>query len=199
VQVLVPRVVKQELRSRLEHIRRTVEAAVLQGAPDLGGTEETTHAFLAALHVWCPSVRDEAADLRAVLDQLEPVAAEYGVTPVSLFAHLEALAKDSGPAAGVADTGWVRRRLHRRGLTKKSGDASEEAQEIDAEAVVRGPFEALDLQGDVDRADALLSEGDTWAIEAFAAIAERVARDAVPPPRDDHVSQACQRSTGGRA
>jgi hypothetical protein len=173
-QVLIPRVVKQELRSRLEHVRRTVEAAVLQGAPDLGSAEETTHAFLSALHVWCPSVRDEGADLRAMLDQLEPTADEYGVTAVDLFAHLEALAKGSGPAAGVVDAGWIRRRLHRRGLTKKSGDAFEAAQKIDAEAVVRGPFEALDLQDEVDRAEALLSEGDAGAVEAFGAIAQRL-------------------------
>jgi len=170
----VPGVVKEELRSRLIQVERAVEKAIEGGAPDLGGAKQATHLFLSTLHVWCPSVRDEGADLRAVLDQLEPIAGEYDVTAVDLFAHLEALAKSSGPAAGVVDAGWIRRRLHRRGLIKKSGDAAHAMQQIDAEAVVRGPFEALDLQADVDRAEAMLSEGDAKAIEAFGAIAERL-------------------------
>jgi hypothetical protein len=174
VQPFVPGVVRKELRSRLTHVERTVEKAIAGGAPDLGGAKQATHLFLSALHVWCPSVRDEGADLRAVLDQLDPIADEYGLTAVDLFAHLEALAKTSGPAAGVVDAGWIRRRLHRRGVIKKSSDPADVMQQIDAEAVVSGPFAALDLQADVDRAEAMLTVGDAKAIEAFGSIAERL-------------------------
>jgi hypothetical protein len=170
----VPRVVKQELRSRLTQVEETVQKAIDGGAPDLGGAKQATHLFLSSLHVWCPSVRDEGADLRRVLDQLEPIADEYGLSALDLFAHLEALAKSSGPAAGVVDTGWIRRRLHRRGVIKKSSDAADVMQQIDAEAVVSGPFAALDLQADVDRAETMLNEGDDGAIEAFGAIAKRL-------------------------
>jgi len=104
-QPFVPGVVRKELRSRLTHVERTVEKAIAGGAPDLGGAKQATHLFLSSLHVWCPSVSDEGADLRAVLDQLDPIADEYGVTALDLFGHLEALAKTSGPAAGVVDTG----------------------------------------------------------------------------------------------
>jgi hypothetical protein len=173
-QPFVPGVVRKELRSRLTHVERTVEKAIAGGAHDLGGAKQATHLFLSALHVWCPSVRDEGADLRAVLDQLEPIGDEYGVTAVDLFAHLEALAKASGPAAGVVDAGWIRRRLHRRGLIKKSSDPVDAMQQIDAEAVVSGPFAALELQAEVDRAEAMLIDGDAKAIEAFGAIAERL-------------------------
>jgi hypothetical protein len=173
-QPFVPGVVRKELRSRLTHVERTFEKAIAGGAPDLGGAKQATHLFLSSLHVWCPSVSDEGADLRAVLDQLDPIADEYGVTALDLFGHLEALAKTSGPAAGVVDTGWIRRRLHRRGLIKKSSDPADVMQQIDAEAVVSGPFAALNLQGDVDRAEAMLTDGDARAIEAFGAIAERL-------------------------
>jgi hypothetical protein len=54
-----PGVVKEELRSRLTHVERTVEKAIAGGAPDLGGPTQATHLFLSSLHVWCPSVRDE--------------------------------------------------------------------------------------------------------------------------------------------
>jgi hypothetical protein len=130
--------------------------------------------FLSALHVWCPSVRDEGADLRGVLNQLDPIADVYGVTAVDLFGHLEALAKASGPAAGVVDAGWIRRRLHRRGVIKKSSDPADVMEQIDAEAVVSGPFRARNLQADVDRAEAMLTDGDAGAIEAFGAIAEQL-------------------------
>jgi len=126
----------------------------------MAGVEETTHALLSALYVWCPSVRDDGADFRAILDQLQPIADDYeGTTPLDLFGHLEALAKRSGPAAGVVDAAWVRRRLHRRGLIKKSEDAAAITKEIDAEAVVNGPLEALDLQRRVDEAESLLDKG----------------------------------------
>jgi hypothetical protein len=173
-QPFVPGVVREPLKSRLTHVERTVEKAIAGGAPDLGGAKRATHLLLSALHVWCPTVRDEGADLRKVLDQLDPIANEYGVTAVDLFGHLEALAKGSGPAAGVVDAEWIRRRLHRRGLVKKSSDPADLMQQTDAEAVVSGPFEALDLQADVDRAEAMLTDGDAGAIGAFGAIAERL-------------------------
>jgi hypothetical protein len=173
--VFAPRVVRQELRSRLEHVERTVEKAIANGAPDLGGVARTTHALLSVLHVWCASVRDDGSDYRDVLKQLEPIADEYeNTSAVDLFAHIEALARGSGPAAGVVDAGWVRRKLHRRGLTKKSGEGSEAPEKIVAEAVVSGPFEALGLQHKVEEADALLNKGDPRAIEAFDEIAEQL-------------------------
>jgi hypothetical protein len=173
-QPFVPGVVREPLRARLTHVERTVEKAIAGGAPDLGGAKQATHLFLSALHVWCASVRDDGADLRAILDQLDPIADEYGVTALDLFGHLEALVKASGPAAGVVDVGWIRRRLHRRGLSKRSSDPADVMQQIDAEAVVSGPFAALDLQADVYRAEAMLTDGDAKAIEAFGAIAERL-------------------------
>jgi hypothetical protein len=128
--VLAPGVVRKELRTRLGYVERVVELAIEQGAPDLGGVGQTTHALLSVLHVWCPSVGDDGADLRTVLDQLRPIADEYeSTTPLDLFGHLEALVRGSGPAAGVVDAEWVRRRLHRRGLIRKSEDAA---------AIVRG-------------------------------------------------------------
>jgi len=173
--VVAPRIVKEDLRRRLGYVERVVEIAIQEGAPDLGDVTQTTHALLSVLHVWCPSVGDEGADLRDVLDQLQSIADEYENTAaLDLFAHLEALVRVSGPAAGVVDAAWVRRRLHRRGLIKKSGDVAEVIQQIDAEAVVSGPFEALDLQADVDRAEAMLVAGDAKAIEAFGAVAERL-------------------------
>jgi hypothetical protein len=173
-QPFVPGVVREPLRSRLTHVERTVEKAIAGGARDLGGAKQATHLLLSALHVWCPSVRDEGADLRGLLDQLDPIADEYGVTAVDLFAHLEALAKAAGLAAGVVDVGWIRRRLHRRGLVKKSSDPADVMEQIDAEAVVSGPFRARNLQADVDRAEAMLSAGDAGAVEAFGAIAEQL-------------------------
>ena len=180
--VIAPGLVKEQLRTRLRYVERVVELAIEQGAPDLGGVGQTTHALLSVLRVWCPSVGDDGADLRGVLDQLRPIADGYeNTTPVDLFGHLEALARGSGPAAGVVDTEWVRRRLHRRGLVKKSEDAAAIVKEIDAEAVVSGPLEALDLQRQVDEAEALLDKGDAKAVEIFGEVAERLKNSLYEP------------------
>jgi hypothetical protein len=88
--VLRPGVVGQELRTRLGYVERVVALAIEHGAPDLGGVGQTAHALLSVLRVWCPSVGDDGADLRAVLDQLRPIADGYeNTTPLDLFGHLE--------------------------------------------------------------------------------------------------------------
>jgi hypothetical protein len=180
--VVAPRVVNEDLRKRLAHIERIVEIAIQEGAPDLGGVEQTTHALLSVLHVWCPLVGDEGTDLRDVLDQLQSIANEYeDTTALDLFAHLEALAKLSGPAAGVVDAAWVRRRLHRRGLIKRSENAAAVVKEIDAEAVVSGPLEALDLQPLVEEAESLLDKGDARAVEIFGEVAESLRNSPYAP------------------
>ncbi|MEU7618771.1 hypothetical protein AB0B27_22115 [Micromonospora rifamycinica] len=174
-EVVRPRVVDEKYRTRLTRVRDAVAAAIAAGAPDLGGTERTTHQLLAALHVWRPMVEDDGEQYRAALDQLRPVADSFSVTPASLFAHLEALAKDWGPRAGVVDAASVWRQLRRRGLSGSgSSPALLDGEEIDVDAVVRGPIEALNLRREVDAAEAWLAAGEPAAVDAFAAIAERL-------------------------
>jgi hypothetical protein len=174
--VFVSGVVEQKLRLRLERVQEAVAAAIARGAPDLGGVEQTAHQLLAALQVWRPTVSDNGSDLRAALDRLQPVADAFGVTSADLFSDLVSLAQSWGPVAGVVVADDVRRRLRWRGRRETSKDAAtaSSADKIDADAVVRGPLEALNLQPEVKRAEELLREGDPSAVEAFAAVAQRL-------------------------
>src|SRR5262249_37909971 len=69
-EVFQPGVVNQKVCARLTQVRNTVEAAFVQGAPDLGGVDRSTHALLSALHVWRVFDDDDGADYLAALDRL---------------------------------------------------------------------------------------------------------------------------------
>lgn len=175
--LFVKRVTAEKYRSRLAHVQNAVGKAINAGAPSpAGGVEQTTHMFLASLQVWRPAAEDDGADYRASLDRLQPVADEFGVSSGTLFAHLAALAEGWGPVAGELDADSVRRRLRRRGLRAVSAGPAiaGSTQKIDVDAVVRGPVEALGMEDDVVRAESLLAEGDEGAIDAYAAIADKL-------------------------
>jgi tetratricopeptide (TPR) repeat protein len=166
----------KKYRSRWEHVKRAVAAAIDCGAPDLGGVEYTAHALLAALNIWRPALSETGRDYRMSLDELQPVADGFGVTSGTLFAHLAALAEGWGPVAGVVDAGSLRRRLRRRGLRELSADSNSDASTstVDIDAVVRGPIKALALEDDVARAEKQLTAGDAAAIDTFARVAKKL-------------------------
>ncbi|MDZ5447759.1 hypothetical protein U2F26_34500 [Micromonospora sp. 4G57] len=176
-QVFAPRVVGRPVRDRLTHVRRAVETAIADGAPDLGGVEVSSHAFLSALHVWPVSDGDDGADYLAALDRLAPAAESFAVNPVDLFTHLAALAQGWGVVAGVVDANSLRRQLRRRGLgLRKIADDSQPfgPEMVDADAVVRNPIAALELEGSLDRAEQLLAAEDPSAADLFADLANRL-------------------------
>ncbi|MBL6280113.1 hypothetical protein JMF97_28525 [Micromonospora fiedleri] len=176
-QVFVPAVVKRPVRDRLTQVRRAVERAIADGAPDLGGGDVSAHAFLSALHVWSVSDADDGADYLAALDRLGPAAESFGVNPVDLFAHLAALAEGWGVVAGVVDADSLRRQLRRRGLgLRKSTDDDRlfGPESVDADAVVRNPIAALELDESLDRAEQLLAAEDPSAADLFANLANRL-------------------------
>ena len=174
--VFIPGVVEKPVRDRLTQVRKAVEAAIAEGAPDLGGVDVSAHAFLSALHVWRVSDGDDGADYLAALDRLVPAAESFGVNPIDLFGHLTALAQGWGVVAGVVDASSVRRQLRRRGLglRKTADDAKVGPDEVDADAVVRGPVAALELEGVLDQAEQALAAGDPSAADLFADIANRL-------------------------
>ena len=149
--VFSPNVVEKPLRDRLIHIRDAVDAAIAAGAPDLGGTDVATHAFLAALRVWRVSEGDDGHDYLGALDRITPVAESFGISSIDLFGHLASLAQGWGVVAGVVDAGTLRRHLRRRGLGLRHTTGAPQAvsDHIDADAVVRGPVAALVLQQEI--------------------------------------------------
>ncbi len=178
-EVFEPGVVAHKVRARLTQVRKAVEVATAQGAPDLGGVDLSAHAFLSALHVWHASDGDDGADYLAALDRLVPAATSFGVNPVDLFGHLAALAEGWGPVAGVVDADSVRRQLRRRGLGLRTAGTEglqtvDPAEKVDADAVVRGPVAALELDGALDQAERLSAAGDPSAAGLFAEIANRL-------------------------
>ncbi|GAA1818401.1 hypothetical protein HC028_17275 [Planosporangium flavigriseum] len=175
--VFEPGVVNQPLRDRRDQVRKAVEAAIAEGAPDLGGVAVSAHALLSALHVWRVSDGDDGADYLAALDRLTPAAESFGVNPVDLFGHLASLAQGWGVVAGVVDATSIRRQLRRRGLglRKTAGDGPVvDPHKVDADAVVRGPVAALELDGALDQAERLLAAGDPSAADLFADMANRL-------------------------
>ena len=177
--LMQPNVIDQKMRSRLDHCRHAVMAAITQGAPDLGGIDLSTHAFLAALHVWQVTDRDDGDEQKAALDRISATADALGVSAIGLFAHLAELAKTWGPLAGVVSAESVRRELRRRGLRHTTTDGQSEAlvaDGIDADAVVRGPINATEQDGALREAERLLAQGDPTAAGRFAAIAQRLDR-----------------------
>ena len=176
-EVFAEGVVGRRVRDRLRAVEAAVSVAVSRGAPDLGGPERTAHSLLAAMEVWQPSASDDGRDLLAALDRIRPLAGSFGVTPVTLFGHLAALAENWGPVAGVMDAEGVVRQLRRRGLreARSPGNAAAVTSgKIDTDAVVRGPVESLSLQGEVSEAERLLSSGDPKASRLFAEISARL-------------------------
>lgn len=167
-------VIDAKKRSRLDHVKKAVGAAITAGAPDLGGLEATVHMFLRALHVWRPAVWDDGVDYLATLDQLKPVAKSLSVSSADLFGHLLTLVEEWGPHGGVVDGMLVRQRLRRRGLTDSSIASLPVSEIFDVDAIVRGPLEALNLQDERRRADAALRASDPAAADMFGAIAEKL-------------------------
>jgi hypothetical protein len=165
-EMFVPKVVDEKYRTRLQHVEGAVAAAIARGAPDLGGAKRATHAFLAALHVWPAKVSDNGLDFKSILDCLQPIAEQYETTALSLFGDLAALAQNWGPVGLVVDAEWVTRRLHRRGLKRISDDPAADVtmDTIVGDAVVRGPLAHLDLRGELDEAEGLLTEQDPASV-----------------------------------
>ncbi|MFI7071863.1 hypothetical protein [Micromonospora sediminicola] len=176
-QVFAPGVVGRPVRNRLTQVRKAIGTAIADGAPDLGGVDVSAHAFLSALHVWPVSDGDDGADYLAALDRLGPAAESFGVNPVDLFTHLAALAQGWGVVAGVVDANSLRRQLRRRGLgLRRTADDSQPfgPENVDADAVVRNPIAALELDGSLDRAEQLLAAEDPSAADLFADLADRL-------------------------
>lgn len=170
-------VVDEKVRARLRDVQAAVALAIKRGAPDLGGAELSAHALLSAMHVWRPSAGEGGSEFLAALDRLTPIAHSFDVTPIDLFGHLAGLAESWGPVAGVVDRDGVLRQLRRRGLRAAgpSGSALAGAgDKIDVDAVVRGPIDSLDLQGEVAEAERLLSAGDAGAASKFESIVTRL-------------------------
>lgn len=183
-ELLVRDVTNQNVRNRWAHVRKAVAAAFAEQAPDLGGVEFSAHAFLSALHVWCVSDSTDGAEYRAALDRLAPIAQTLAVKPVDLFEHLTALAQGWGVVAGIADAGTVRRHLRRRGLGMRTSDpdaTTTDFAELDADAVVRGPIAALELEGVRDEAERRYEAADPAAAQLFAQIAERLEEHGMLP------------------
>ena len=82
--LMQPNVIDQKMRSRLDHVRNAAMAAITQGAPDLGGIDLSTHAFLAALHVWQVTDRDDGDEQKAALDRISATADAFGVSAIGL-------------------------------------------------------------------------------------------------------------------
>jgi hypothetical protein len=119
---------------------------------------------------------DDGADYLAALDRLRPTAESFGVNPIDLFGHLAALAQGWGVVAGVVDVSSVLRNLRRRGLglRKSADDGVVSPEDVDADAVVRGPIAALELEGALDKAEEALAAEDPAAVDLFADIANRL-------------------------
>ncbi|MEU0521242.1 hypothetical protein [Streptosporangium sp. NPDC006007] len=175
--VFVVGVVNEKVRNRLIQVRQAVEQAIRNGAPDLGGIYHTTHAALAALHVW----RVSDADHQEALNRIRPVAEAFDKTPVDLFSHLTALAEEWGPLAGVVDAASVWRQLRRRGLRQRPVEGQPPAEPVDADAVVRGPMASLALEAAFDEANRLLAEGDPSAAPRFHEIADKLEEKGFAP------------------
>ncbi|MDG4771841.1 hypothetical protein [Solwaraspora sp. WMMD792] len=174
--VFSPGVVELPLRTRLDQVRMAVRVAIVEGAPDLGGVDVTTHAFLSALHVWRVADGDDGPDFLAALDRLTPIATSFGVNAIEVFGHLAALAEGWGVVAGVVNADSIRRQLRRRGLGLKRTEVGAIAgtRQIDADAVVRGPVAALELDSAIEKAERLLDAGDPLAASLFAEAARQL-------------------------
>lgn len=164
-------VVAKVYRDRLTRVQEAIEVAITRGAPSLGTIQETTHQLLGSLHIWRPTLSDDGETFLAVLDSLKPFADAWSTTPASVFAHLAAIAESSGPFGGVADKAHVLRRLRRRGLYEAPSAPQLEVGEINVDAVVRGPVEALGLRPELEAAEASLGRGEPDAIRAFERLA----------------------------
>ncbi|MEV1172732.1 hypothetical protein [Nonomuraea sp. NPDC049784] len=175
--VFIADVIDRKLRDRLTQIRQAVERAIRNGAPDLGGVHHTTHAALAALHVW----RVDDADYQDALNRITPVADAFGKTAIDLFGHLTALAEDWGPFAGVVDAASVWRQLRRRGLRQRLVEGQPLADPVDADAVVRGPMVSLGLEEAFDEANRLLAEEEPSAARRFHEIASKLEEKGFAP------------------
>ncbi|MFC7482923.1 hypothetical protein ACFQX7_27085 [Luedemannella flava] len=172
-------VIDRKVRDRLTQVRKVVTAAIARGAPDLGGVDASTHAFLSALQVWHVSEGPRGADYLAALDRLSPIATSYGLKPIDLFGHLTALAQDWGVTAGVVDASSVRRQLRRRGLGLRESTSEDlqsvgRVESVDADAVVRGPVAAVGLTDMLDKAERMLADADPAAASSYAQIASRL-------------------------
>jgi hypothetical protein len=105
------------------------------------------------------SEQDDGADFLAALDRLTPLAQAYSTEPISLFGHLAAIAQGWGIVAGDVNAAGLRRQLWRRGLGLRRPAAREQRDrlnDIDADAVWRGPIAALGLATDLGTAEQLL-------------------------------------------
>lgn len=167
--------IDEKYRNRLKNIREAIVLAQRQGAPRLGGADAATHTFLRHLHVWRPQADESGRDFLEALDRIAPLAADFALSPRSLFEHLAGLAQTWGPMAGVVDADTVLRHLRRRGLKSGSTSASPNASDyIDVDAIVRGPLESLNLRSAASEAKRLFIAGDPLAPAAYADLANRL-------------------------
>jgi hypothetical protein len=125
------------------------------------------------------------------------VCSAAGETPLTVFEHLYAGARDWGPVAGVVDADMVRRQLRWRGLRlerSRHGDADRESERVDVEAVTRNPLAALDLQADLDAAEMLLA-GSRCGLSRRPDVGRRSHSRSCQPAR--HIVLGSHRSTVG--
>ncbi|MFI0486776.1 hypothetical protein [Actinomadura sp. 9N215] len=165
--------VKERYRTRLDHVKEAVVVAINRGAPDLGGVEETTYAFLRRLQVWCVSVVDGGDDHLRSLHMLKPIAESLSLTPQQVFNDLLAYAQTVGLHAGTINADMVNRYLKRlRGRASSVRSSRKVSDVISVDAVLRGPFKALRIDGELAIARSLFKDNDARAPEAFAKLAE---------------------------
>ncbi len=174
--------VKERYRTRLNHVKAAVVLALGRGAPDLGGVEETTHAFLCRLQVWCSSVEDGGNDYLRSLHMLKPIAESLSLTPQQVFNDLLAYAQTTGLHAGTINADMVNRYMKRlRGRASSVRSSRKVADVISVDAVLRGPFKALGIDGELATARSLFSDNDTRAPEAFAKLAKALHAEGFMP------------------
>nr|BFE56481.1 hypothetical protein GCM10020063_010070 [Dactylosporangium thailandense] len=171
-------VIDVKVRNRLAEVRKAVEKAITQQAPALGDINASTHALLAALHVWRPATSDNGADYLAALNDLGPLAAELGISAHTLFAHIEDLVQRWALSAGVVRADRVLLRLQMiTGLRRTSANVVRDSQAavlpLDVTAIVLGPVDGHALRPAIAEAETLLEARDPAAAERFAAIAVR--------------------------
>jgi hypothetical protein len=166
--------IDEKFRTRLDHVKASVDKAILAGAPDLGGAEFTTHRLLHYLRVWHVTADEAGRDYLDTLDLLQPFAETCGATAGTVFEHLASVAQAHGPHGGTIDRSMIERQLRRRLQPQVPVEFEAGYGDIDVEAVVRGPIEALNLGRAVEDAEALLAAKDIGAAAAFDDMADRL-------------------------